>query len=99
LHPVAVRTFQLVGACGVPNGAVALAVNVTVTQPAGPGFLRIYPGDVGLPLASLINFSAGQTRTNNAILVAPANAAAGIKVSNDSLGQVHLIVDVNGYFQ
>ncbi len=99
LVPNAVRNFPLTGICGVPSDAKALSVNLTVTQPAASGFLRLYPGDLASPpLASSINFQAGQTRSNNAILPLPATSSAGTSVRDDSAGAVHLILDVNGYF-
>lgn len=62
------RLFEVAGTCGVPPAAKAVSVNVTVTQPAALGHLTFYPGN-GVPAAtSTINFSAGQTRANNAIL-------------------------------
>jgi hypothetical protein len=86
----------------VPAAAKAVAVNVTVTQPTGGGFVRFGPGGCStLPLVSMINFSAGQTRANNAVLplaidtsgnvVAEAFVAGG--------GTVQVIIDISGYFQ
>jgi hypothetical protein len=97
LQPNAIRTFTLAGTCGVPVGAKAVSLNLAVTQPAVTGFLRMYPADQGVPLASAINFVAGQTLANNAIL--PIDATGAIKVKTDSAGTVHLILDVTGYFQ
>ncbi|HZF11426.1 MAG TPA: trypsin-like serine protease [Thermoanaerobaculia bacterium] len=100
LLPNAVRNFPLTGACGVPSDARALAVNVTVTQTAAAGFLRLYPGDLpSPPLVSSLNFQAGQTRSNNAILLLPATPGAGTSVSADSAGSFHFILDVTGYFR
>ncbi len=100
LQPGATRTFDAVGStCGVPATAKALSVNLTVTGPVGPGQLTLYPGDeVSAPLASSINFRAGQTRANNAILLLALDSS-GFKVLNGSAGTVHFILDVNGYFQ
>jgi hypothetical protein len=92
------RVFTLVGQCGLPSGATALSVNVTVTQPTAPGDLRLYPGGSALPLVSAINYRAGQTRANNAIV--SLGAAGDLAVQCDqSAGSVHFILDVNGYFQ
>ncbi len=100
LQPHAVRNFILPGTCGVPSTAHALAVNVTITQPTAVGDLRLYPADApSVPLTSAINFQAGQTRANNAVLAMPLTPGAGIAVKSDSAGTVHLIVDVDGYFE
>ncbi|MEA2693016.1 MAG: hypothetical protein QOJ16_2403 [Acidobacteriota bacterium] len=95
-----VRNFPLTGVCGVPSDAKALSVNLSVTQPGAIGFLRLYPGDLpSAPVSSAINFQAGQTRANNAILALPADPGAGTNVRVDSAGTVHFILDVNGYFR
>ena len=49
--------------CGV--GAVVL--NVTVTDAQGPGFVTVYPCGAVRPLASSLNFVAGQTVPNAVI--------------------------------
>ncbi len=96
------RSFTLAGAsCGVPASAKALAVNVTVTQPSGSGFLRFSPGGCAPLTVSTINFGAGQTRANNAVLPL-ADDGSGTVDANASVtggGAVHLLIDVDGYFQ
>jgi uncharacterized repeat protein (TIGR01451 family) len=94
------RTLVLAGICGIPAGATALAVNVTVTGPAAPGHLRLYPADIAIvPLASTINFTPGLTRANNAVVTASADGAVRVTVLNRSAGEVQLILDVTGYFE
>jgi uncharacterized repeat protein (TIGR01451 family) len=91
------RSFALAGHCGIPATAKALSLNVTVTQPTGPGDLRLYPAGSPAPLVSTINWGAGQTRANNAVA---ALSPTGLAVQCDQgSGSVHLILDVNGYFQ
>jgi len=95
------RTFALAGSCGIPAGAKALAANVTVTQPGGAGFVRFSPGGCAPLNVSTINFGAGQTRANNAVLPL-ANDGSGTVNANASVaggGAVHLLIDVDGYFQ
>jgi Metallo-peptidase family M12/IPT/TIG domain len=93
------RLFALAGNCGVPAGAKAVSVNVTVTQPAASGSLTLYPGN-GTPTgASAISFAAGQTRANNALLYLATDGTGGFGVQNAAAGSVHFILDVNGYFQ
>jgi hypothetical protein len=48
---------------------------------------------------SSINFSAGVTRANNAIVPLATDGAGTIGVKNGSAGMVHFVLDVNGYFQ
>lgn len=97
LAPSAVRTFKISGNCGVSPTSKAVALRVSVTEPTEPGSLALYPSDQAAPLASTINFSAGQTRTNHAIVSLSASAGE-ISVLNASAGTVHAILDVEGYF-
>jgi N-acetylneuraminic acid mutarotase len=93
-------TFTVTGgACGVPAAAVAISVNVTAVGPAAAGTLTVYPGNwVGAPVVSNVNFSAAQTRGNNAIVFLATDGTGTIKVKNGSAGAVHVVLDVNGYF-
>jgi RHS repeat-associated protein len=94
------RTFQISGTCGIPvDGVIAVSANITVTGAAGAGDLRMFRADLSTPsLASVISFSAGQTRANNGVLGLSANG--GLAVDTDMAGgTVHVIIDVNGYFQ
>jgi hypothetical protein len=91
------RTFTLVE-CGIPPGARSVSLNVTATQPSNAGHLRLFAGGGDIPPTSSLNFSAGQTRGNNAIV--PLGAAADLSVfAGQAGGSVHVIIDVNGYFQ
>ncbi len=70
-------------------------LNVTVTNPVGPGFVTVYPAGVTMPNASNVNFVAGQTVPN----------AVTVKVGPDgiitllaSAGCPDVIVDVVGYY-
>jgi hypothetical protein len=99
LQPGATRSFTVTAACGIPAGARAVSVNATVTGSGGPGFLTLYAGDAARPLASTINFSAGQTRANNAVLTLATDGSGTVNVTNGSAATVHFILDVNGYFQ
>ena len=94
-----VRSFVLAGPCGVPSTAKSLAVNLTVTQASSGGHITAFPAGGSAPSSSTLNFSAGQTRANNAVL--GLSPAGGVSVSTvlSSGGTVHLIVDVNGYFE
>jgi hypothetical protein len=92
------RTFVIAGQCGIPAGAVAVAFNFTVTQPTGLGDLRTVPGGGALPLVSTMNWRPGQTRANNAIVLLGPSGDILVHVDQAS-GSVHLIIDVNGYFQ
>jgi hypothetical protein len=88
----------MAGPCGIPAEANALALNVTVTEPTAPGHITVFPLGVPLPLASTINYRAGQTRANNAIIPLGTNDSISIFCGQSS-GTTHFIIDVVGYFR
>jgi hypothetical protein len=90
--------FSVGGQCGIPETAWALAGNVTVTQPAGLGHLRLFPADTSPPLTSSLNFGPGQTRANNVVVPLNDLGRLGVLVSQGA-GSVHVIIDTSGYFQ
>ena len=93
------RSFPLAGQCGIPAGARAVSVNVAVVQPTdGPGYLTLYPGASSLPVASTINYRAGQIRGNNAIIALGAAGDILVRCEQGS-GTANMVIDVNGYFQ
>jgi hypothetical protein len=98
----ATRTFTITGTapgeCQIPLTAKAVSINVTVTSPTSLGFLTLFPGGTTAPLASTINFRAGQTRANNAIVPLGTNGTISVLDGQPS-GTTHFILDVNGYFQ
>jgi Tol biopolymer transport system component len=89
------------GLCGVPTTATAIAANVTVTAPTALGFLTLYPGDSPAPGVATLNFSAGQTRTNNAMVQLATDGTGSYAASAfvQGSGTVQVIVDVAGYFE
>jgi len=94
----AIRLFRMTGACSIPPTARAVSLNITVTQPGTGGYLLLYSAGLATPLASSISYSAGQTRANNAI-VAVGDSEQLAVLCAQAAGSVHLIVDVNGYFE
>jgi uncharacterized repeat protein (TIGR03803 family) len=100
IEPGETRIIPLWGGwCWIPFEATSVSANLAVTEPTADGYLTIYPADAVQPLASTLDFTAGQTRANNAIQRLAADGSGAIKVFNGSLGTTHVIIDVNGYFQ
>ncbi|MEV4555526.1 hypothetical protein AB0K51_00850 [Kitasatospora sp. NPDC049285] len=87
---------QIAGATGVPAGATAVALNLTVTNPQEAGHLTAYPAGQGVPNASNVNFTAGQT-VANAVIV-PIGKDGKISVRNGSWRPADVVVDVVGYY-
>ncbi len=92
------RLFPVAGSCGVPHTARAVAVNLTVVAPSAAGHVTVYPGGSPAPATSSISFRAGQVRANNAVLLLGAGGLSAVAVIPSS-GQVHLVIDVSGYFE
>ncbi|MBV8201048.1 MAG: hypothetical protein JOZ15_10545 [Acidobacteria bacterium] len=96
----ATRDFSLAGRCGVPPDASAVAANLTVVRPTGPGFLSAFPAGTPVPGTSTLNFAAGAVRANNAVLSLGGSPAGAISVHAEiSQGQADLVLDVSGYFR
>lgn len=98
-----IRSFNIRQACGVPDDARAVALNVTVQVPSQKGHLRLYPSDLGAPpTVSNINFAGGETALANGAIVPLADLASANDLSVFTFmvasGTTHLFLDVTGYF-
>lgn len=95
------RIVPVHGVCGVPAEARTIVANVTVTAPTGAGYVAFHPGDTGVPGTSTLNFGAGQTRANNAILSLALDGTGSLAATPFVAGNgtVHVIVDVTGWFE
>ena len=95
------RVFTIAGTCGIPSSAKAVSVNITSVSPTGSGSITLFPGALTLPNTTTVSFVAAQTRGNNAIIALAPDGAGTIQgfASVAGGGNVHLILDVNGYFQ
>src|SRR5215472_1204169 len=91
------RNFALAsGPCTGFSGLIAAySLNITVTNTLGPGFIKIYPQGGSAPVVSTLNYVAGQTVANAAIV--PAGTGNGVTVVAGVSG-TDLIIDVNGYY-
>ncbi len=89
-----VREVTVRGRAGVPIGAVSAALNVTATGPVASGFLTVFPCGSPQPLASNLNFVAGQTVPNSVVskLGTSGKVCVFTNVTTD------VVVDVAGYF-
>jgi len=78
-----------------PWDVSSVVVNVTVTGGTANSFLTVYPSGVTRPLASNLNFVAGQTVPN--LVTVKVGADGNVKVFN-AAGQTHVIFDVVGWY-
>lgn len=80
---------------GVPAGASAVVLNLTIDRSSDRGFVTVYPTGVTRPTASSINVDgAGQTIAN----LVTVRVGTGGKVDIYSQMQSDLIADVQGYY-
>jgi PKD repeat protein len=98
------RIVPVAGNCNIPSSAKAVSLVVTAIQPTGGGWIAFYPGNLPVtsPNKASINFlPATSPRSNNAI-VRLATDGSGTLAAYSSVGatpgQVHMTVDVDGYF-
>ena len=87
-----VTTLQVTGRGGVAAGAKTVSLSVTVTNPVGAGFITVYPCGI-IPLASNLNYVAGQTVANATIV----KLGPGGTVCLFNSEATDLVVDINGY--
>jgi hypothetical protein len=92
------RVFPLTGRCGIPATARAVTVNLTVTSPTTLGNLRLYAAGQAIPSTSTLNYIAGQTRANNAVVGLSATGGLALRCAQAS-GTAHVLLDVTGYFE
>jgi alpha-tubulin suppressor-like RCC1 family protein len=96
LGPGASRTLRVTGSGGIPtDGVGGVSLNVTVTEPTAAGYLTVWPAGRTRPLASNLNFVAGQTIPN--AVSTGVNASGDIEIYNNS-GYSHVVVDVTGWY-
>jgi subtilisin family serine protease len=91
------RVVPVTGVGGVPpvSEVSGVVLNVTVDQPSAGGYLTLYPDLTTRPFVSNLNFVAGQTVPNLAMVKVGANG--NVRVYNQS-GSTHVILDVVGYY-
>ena len=95
LQPGEVRDLVVGGRGGVPAGATAVAVTVTITSPTAVGYVSVWPGGSPWPGTSSVNFSPGDTIASTALV--GLGAGGDISLKNSS-GTTQVIVDVMGWF-
>jgi hypothetical protein len=89
-------SLQVSGVAGVPSsGVTAVVLNVTATGPTAASNVTVYPAGETRPLASNLNFSAGETIPN--LVVVPVGAGGKVDFYNDA-GRVNLVADLAGYY-
>jgi hypothetical protein len=94
--PAGTVALQVTGRGGVPvSGVSAVVLNVTVTEPTAVSFLTAWPAGEVRPLASNLNYAAGQTVPN---LVVVKVGAGGVVDLFNNVGSTHVVADVAGWY-
>jgi hypothetical protein len=99
------HSLRVQGVCGVPVGAKAVTLNVTVVTPNRDGHIVLWPVGAAEPTVSTLNFLTGEPALANGAIV-PLGAGAGgaddlnyrYSMANPP-GTGHIIFDTTGYFQ
>jgi hypothetical protein len=100
LGPGETLDVNVAEALGVsPSQVSAVVMNVTVTDTTSASYLTAYPAGGGRPLASNLNWIPGETVPNRVVVQVPTSGqmAGHVELFN-ALGQVDVVVDVNGYY-
>jgi hypothetical protein len=92
------RDFTVRGNCGIPTTAKAVSLNVTITGATQSSFLTLWPSGGTRPVVSTINFNSTDPALANGAIVGVSTNATDLSVYNN-FGNVHVILDVTGYFQ
>ena len=91
----ATLNVQVTGAGGVPSSAEAVVLNVTVTGTTDSSFLTVYPTGSPRPLASNLNWVAGEQVANRVVVSIGTGGMVSVFLS---AGKTDVVIDVNGYF-
>ena len=89
------RSLALAGRDGVPTGATAVEVNLTVTKPTAHTSLTAFPTGDPRPAAATMSAAKGETVAHLAEV--PLGAGGSISIANAS-GSVEVVVDLEGYY-
>jgi hypothetical protein len=90
-------TLTVAGFSDAPQvSSNALALNVTVTDTSAGGYLTVYPAGTTRPVASNLNWTAGQTVAGR--VLSQTDTTGSVTVYNGSSGTVDVIVDESGWF-
>jgi hypothetical protein len=91
-----INVIGIAGNCNIPTEAIGLGLNVTAINPTAASFLTVFPSLEARPLASSLNWVAGQPPTPNAVTT---NIGIDGKVSfYNNVGTVDLAADVVGFY-
>ncbi len=90
-------TLHLTGANGVAAvGTKAVSLNLTALNGGGSGWLTLYPDGATRPVASSLNYVAGNAIANATIM--PVGADGSVQIYNGGTTAVDVIADLTGSY-
>jgi hypothetical protein len=90
------RDVLVAGIEGVPAGARAVVLNVTVTGTTGSSYLSVWPKGQARPIVSSLNWQSGWTIANS--VTVKVGTGGMVRMFNRA-GSAQVVVDVVGYFE
>lgn len=92
-----IRTFFVLGVCGIPADARSLSVNLTGVNSTANGSLRLFGGMGPSSNGFVLLYTAGQTRASAAMV---RLGAGQLSIENSQFtGSTDVILDVSGYLK
>ena len=88
-----VTEIPIAGRGGVDEQADAVALNVTAVQPAGVGYVTLFPCDEDRPTTSSLNYSGGGAVGNSAVVSLSASGT----LCAFTFADTDLVIDVNAW--
>ena len=92
------RSFRVATRGGVPLGAVAVSINVTMLGQTTNGYVTVGPTVAARPATSTVNAPKGDTRANGATVALDAAGMLSAVFVGAAGSAAHLIIDVTGYY-
>jgi hypothetical protein len=85
----------------IPDSAVAVTYNITVTETTGGGFLAVFPADIYWTGHASVNWvQSNQTVGNGGtVAIGYLDDYGQIGIYNGGSGAAHFIIDITGYYE
>lgn len=87
-------TVKVAGRIYVPQDATGATLTVSIDAPAAAGYATVYPCGAERPLVSTINFAAGKSISNSAIVA--LGTGGSVCVYNSAAA--HVVLSLQGYY-
>ncbi len=86
--------------CSSPRGEpFAVHINVTAVPRSKSGHITVFPADMSLPNASLVNYKAWGQNIANAATIKTFVQVDSEEISvHNAFGYAHIVIDVMGYY-